>query len=936
MATADRYEPGPLLGRGAMGEVHCSFDHRLQRDVARKTAADPSQLRRLAREAVITARLEHPGIVAVYDAGTDADGTPWYTMRLVRGKTLAAAMVDSDGATLSELLRHLLAASQAVAFAHSRRVIHRDLKPENILVGAFGETQVADWGLAVSLDEEAGGIEGTLAYMSPEQRRGAPASPASDVWALGVVLRELIEAKPEGQVLPPGGEIDTIVRRSTAEDPLVRYPDAAALADDLGRFLDGRRVLAHRYSALDLLGRLVRLWRAPLTVAAVAAVALVVLAVGTWIRTDRERARAVLAESIAARAGERAVTNLSLAQSARARTSEAEGDRAGAERLALFALESRESPAARGVLVGVDAGARPERTERGRGPRCERGAFGHPGILCVAGNDAWGMDDTGRVLWRTGLEGPGMAAPLPDGRALAWTLGGPLLFLDDDGTVLAQLRLPPDFYPQWVAAGPDGRALIGRADRWLLYDLRGETFQSVQPCRSGAGGSSPLWLDRLYLLCADGEIAVAAPTDAQTFDHRPLPVEVTRGLSRLAAWDGDSLVITTDGGRVALIDRSTLAVRSASQITNHPLVEIAGSSKAGFVALRGDRGDVHIWWPATGETLVLPGQAVAIAVEGDQLLVLGESIGSWRFPPSAPARSVPLGAGASALVLRPDGAEAVACRGDGFVSVWDLRSATAREFSIRSGVVIKDGSYGVDGSFVAALAGGPGERGVLVGLSAGFQPLWEGGALTARRIEALSNGAFLVLPWNEEGPSLFRPGVGHQSLGKTGRFHELGASPDRRRVVLADDERVLLAEVNDQGLSWREERAVTGARQVVVLDDGSVFHSQAGAVTRHDASGDLAMAAPMDSPTSLAVSPSGATIAAGDLRGTIFLWDRGGALLAELHAHDSRVSGLSFLGEDGLVSTSWDATMKRWSLLSLRKAPAQLRSELGPWAAAAD
>lgn len=167
------YEIGGLLGRGGMGEVHVAHDRALGREVAMKTArmGDASSANRLAREARLTARLEHPNIVPVYAAGRDATGCSFYTMRVLPGRSLADAIREAPH--LSDrlrLLRHVLGAADALAYAHGRGVLHRDLKPANIMVGQFGQTVVADWGLACLLSEQAndrGG--GTPGYMSPEQ-----------------------------------------------------------------------------------------------------------------------------------------------------------------------------------------------------------------------------------------------------------------------------------------------------------------------------------------------------------------------------------------------------------------------------------------------------------------------------------------------------------------------------------------------------------------------------------------------------------------------------------------------------------------------------------------------------------------------------------------------------------------------------------------------
>jgi len=146
-----RYASGDEIARGGMGRVVEATDTLLGRAVAIKEAltTDPDALRRFARETRITARLEHPSIVPVYDAGIADDGKPYYVMRKVSGRPLDQLV--EDGKSLSDrlaLLPHVLAAAQAVAHAHRRGVLHRDLKPTNILVGDLGETVVIDWGLA--------------------------------------------------------------------------------------------------------------------------------------------------------------------------------------------------------------------------------------------------------------------------------------------------------------------------------------------------------------------------------------------------------------------------------------------------------------------------------------------------------------------------------------------------------------------------------------------------------------------------------------------------------------------------------------------------------------------------------------------------------------------------------------------------------------------
>src|ERR1051325_3428997 len=182
-------------GRGGLGRVSRAHDVELSRDIAIKEliSRGPITEVRFLREALITARLEHPGIVPVYEAGRWPDGTPFYAMKLVSGRPLRDLIAERR--TVEDrlaLLHHVIAVADAIAYAHGRSIIHRDLKPANVIVGEFGETVVIDWGLAkaVTAIEEplaagtpgapadglthTGAVLGTPAYMPPEQARGEP------------------------------------------------------------------------------------------------------------------------------------------------------------------------------------------------------------------------------------------------------------------------------------------------------------------------------------------------------------------------------------------------------------------------------------------------------------------------------------------------------------------------------------------------------------------------------------------------------------------------------------------------------------------------------------------------------------------------------------------------------------------------------------------
>ncbi len=339
-----RYEIGLEIARGGMGRVVEASDTRLGRTVALKEAlsVDEDSLLRFEREIRITARLEHPSIVPVHDAGTGVGGAPFYVMRKVEGKPLEKLVAET--ATLPErlaLIPHIVASANAIAHAHERGIVHRDIKPSNILVGDLGETIVIDWGLAKVIGEaddravgvlppprlsrppvddtdtiktRAGIVYGTPGFMAPEQLRGAPADERCDVYALGATLYHLLLRKPphhaktademmraavDGQAkslveqiegVPP--DLSTIVDKSLAHDANQRYQNARELAADLERFLKGQLIAAHHYTRGDKLKRFVRKHRVPIVGIGIAVVAAIVVGVISIVNVIHERDRA--------------------------------------------------------------------------------------------------------------------------------------------------------------------------------------------------------------------------------------------------------------------------------------------------------------------------------------------------------------------------------------------------------------------------------------------------------------------------------------------------------------------------------------------------------------------------------------------------------------------------------------------------------------------
>lgn len=256
-----RYTCLRAVGHGGTATVYEAHDVDLDRRVAIKVLDVPDRAgraaARVAREALILARLDHPGIVPIHERGLLPDGRAFYVMKFVKGRPLdqAAAVrpVLLDRLTLFERVL------ETVAFAHARGIVHRDLKPTNILVGEFGEVFVMDWGVAHSdqVPEDEAVIAGTPGFMAPEQSAGGLVDARADVYALGTILLALAGEDP-----PPA--LRSIAARARAPERDARYPDAHALAGDLHRFSTGLAPTAHREALGERLLRLYRRYELPI------------------------------------------------------------------------------------------------------------------------------------------------------------------------------------------------------------------------------------------------------------------------------------------------------------------------------------------------------------------------------------------------------------------------------------------------------------------------------------------------------------------------------------------------------------------------------------------------------------------------------------------------------------------------------------------------
>ncbi|MCM2374506.1 serine/threonine-protein kinase [Aporhodopirellula aestuarii] len=361
----DRYQNPELIGRGGMKEVFRVYDAKTVRHVA---LAKPlpkfshDQYDAFLREAHLTGRLKHPCIINLFDMDVDSEGRPFFTMEFKQGRSLRAVLDElrhgreRDRFTLRKRLMLFMRVCEAIAYAHSQRVLHLDIKPENIQIGEFGETQVCDWGLGVVmpsddsqhdsevfLDPDLYGplldaVKGTPTYMSPEQKdRRARKTPQMDIYALGCVLCEVVTLDSISTFRKSRPPIDSallaMIDKATANTPADRYADVNCLQEDISRFLAGYSASVEQSSVLREIGLF---WRRHRDVCAVALGAVTILllcaaffitqlrqkhqtavaaradAERAWIRADTERALATVAQKNAELAQRRAEDSLAM------------------------------------------------------------------------------------------------------------------------------------------------------------------------------------------------------------------------------------------------------------------------------------------------------------------------------------------------------------------------------------------------------------------------------------------------------------------------------------------------------------------------------------------------------------------------------------------------------------------------------------------------
>lgn len=943
-----------------MGRVYLVSDSVLQRSVALKEAGTGGEAaERLKQEARLTAGLEHPSIVTVHDVGVTEEGRSYYTMRLVRGRALSDLLQERPNEkTRIRLLRHFLAACQAMAYAHSMGVIHRDIKPANLMIGAFGETQVLDWGLACHRDGPfEGGSVGTPAYMSPETAEGAAPDPRVDVWGLGAVLYELLCGDPPWGTGPPdelmkrarqrrlprlqvraswiAPDLAAIADRALAVNPAERYPDAGALADDVAAWLDGRPVGAYQYTRGELLGRAARAWRGPLVVGAIATVALGVLAGLAVHELSNERSAAIRSEAVAHSALQEAAEQLSNTLAAQARAADAEGARPLAEVLAAGALMRAESPEARGVLAGSLLQPTPTLTEVWALPDCRVIAvLGLDDFLCGTSAEVRRVTED-RVRWTVPTSTLDLAHS-EDSLLLRQTSAAQIVDLDSGavrrrldccwnalilsgsmGLEPLQNTITPYFLSEdgyrgdWPPCGPTRRVMVStffpRSEEILSFCEDGQL-------RRGRYGEQPHWSSGVRL-------------EGLLVQHAIL-MEVNP--------DATAVVVAGTKGRLVRVDLATEAVIERQPTQSDLPRVLAFSGDGAFLAVLGERGVVRIYCGFSLQPIgVLPLRGVRdIRFQGDGILlaVTGDEGSAWQLTRKRNTAVLRARHGVTGIAFSPDGALLASSHGSGEVHVWDPRSGEVRaDLDVGLGTVksidFDQGGQAVLFSHIFNADAGQESAIYRATLDAPVERLL---AHPARRVVTLAGDLVFLAGW--DGRFVLKGARLEQDVSAEGCpqtvYKSASSAPGGEHAVMVTMDGSI---VPFHTTPPRCEPPIRGldASSADILQDGTrLAVGVANAVMMMDDRGNVLWRAahPLPGPLDVALSPDGRWLAAGGADHHARIWDaRTGELRARLAGHNERVAAVEF-SPDGrlLVSGSWDATLRLWGLEALEVNPEQV------------
>ncbi|HET9626710.1 MAG TPA: serine/threonine-protein kinase [Kofleriaceae bacterium] len=903
----DRYVLLGEHGRGGLGKVTRAHDRELGRDVAIKELIAPERggEARFLREALVTARLEHPGIVAVHEAGRWPDGTPFYAMKLVSGRPLRDLI--NERPTADErigLLHHVIAVADAIAYAHGRKIIHRDLKPSNIIVGDFGETVVIDWGLAKDLHDEPssqhdgdrrlaspssaseltgeGSGMGTPAYMAPEQAQGEPVDQRADVYAIGAMLWELcaLERKPfataleRKRALVDAGidrDLIAIINKALAPEPAGRYPDAGALATDLKAFKAGARIAARRYTLLAILAHWIRHHRA---LALTIAIAVVLAAVG----------------------GAVSVHNLA---AARDRAEESNDQRV----LEHAELLLRSDPTAAVAALAAYHGSDELRRRRliaeahGRGVASAVHAPHNDTVWFLYGDEHGGiisLSEDRRIQLTQGAITTTLATDVSSSVRVAYAPTRKLVAYVTSPPGIAVLDLAThkthkigDGDPQQLVFAPDGSRLaaLDASDDlvvWQVPAIAGAPATAMyRGALPGAVHLAFVSPSRLIVQAPDALHAIVLGDDGGAADVRALP-----GLTSLDA--GRDLVIAGGSdGKLTLLTPA-LAIRGQAQPCRKNIASvqlIPDSDQLAYAC--GERvAGVARFDRATGELAILDTfntvstPILAVAPTGRYLVVLEESSTASIYDTHTRLLTQYAGsAGQPSIVTPPTAAFPQVLIGDvnGTVRVWDPPTSAARVVAQTTGPIF---GLAVTPDGTAAIADGVDgivRRVPLAGDT--VRELRGHGALVAG-VRAAPDGASIlsysfdgsVRTWRTTDWTAMRTFTAHAGLVANAEYVEGG----RRIVSVGDDGRLLAwsPEGDDLEVLFRHGAPLTGV-EVIPQSDRVVVKDARGGLWQVALHGEARMVRAPDGADirRMRAAASGAYFAIGTDTGAVTVYD---------------------------------------------------------------
>lgn len=911
-----RYEIKEQLGRGGMATVYRATDPRFKRDVAikvlpRELTLDPQFRARFDREAQTIASLEHPAIVPVHDYG-EQDGQPYLVMRLMTGGSLADLLMKGPLPT-KEISRILERIGSALDFAHETGIIHRDLKPGNILFDQYKDAYLADFGIARLSDSSAtltgSGLVGTPAYMSPEQIEGSALDGRTDIYALGIIVFEMLTGRKPYQAdtpamllvkqmtepmprvrdidpdLPPGCE--EVITRATAKKAVERYAKASHLADTLSSAL--REELKTAVSSQPrtepkappaVRQRKVPVWLWP----ALAVVVVVVLAAIFWPR---------LRPDGSAQPAQSAITPDNVAQMT------------ALHQLGRGSVETAElSPSGELVALGGSSGVW---IYEANSLELRQSLTGHTGLVDAV---AWSPDNTKLVsaswdgtarIWDVDTGEQITQIPHPDQViAVAWsvdgqtvataTWGGPILLWDAaNGQSIGELAGHTDSVTH-LRFSPDGQLLASASPEsvrlWEMDSQQEAALLTDSPTEHGNLHWSP---DGTRLLVtnyndstvqiwqADGtEQAVLAGMEYGVYD---------------AAWSpaGDRILTTSGDGTMRLWDAQNgrLVREVPDNFNSSPIRIIWLDDTRGIFFL--DDGTILLADPELREVVARLDQhttalsQAAFSPDG-RFLATANSDGTVRIWDRSGDQLAMLTGheyGATAVTWSPDGQLLASGGGDGSVRLWDTNRQTQ----------VKEWHHPND--TISALAWQPGSDLIAIGDWAGHIWLWRTGQNTLLADWQAHDGAVTQMAWSPDGTELASGGQDNLVIIWDGQSQTPAQTFSGHTDVV-------------RGVAWSPD----GRQLVTVAHDFTVQvrDRASGALTWQQNHQELA--------TAVVWSPDGRFIASGGWNAVINVWDAAnGNRLTTLTGHAGPIISLGWSADGSLLASgSEDGTAVLWGV----------------------